>query len=52
MRTATQIDNFMIIKLLGTGFTGEVYLVREASSGDLFALKVLKTQFQDNLSFL
>lgn len=34
-------DDFMPLKLLGSGSFGEVYLVRELSTGDLFAMKVL-----------
>ena len=34
-------EDFMPLKMLGSGSFGEVYLVREIRSGDLFAMKVL-----------
>ena len=34
-------DDFMPLKMLGSGSFGEVYLVREIRTGDLFAMKVL-----------
>ena len=34
-------DDFMPLKLLGSGSFGEVYLVREVRSGELYAMKVL-----------
>lgn len=37
-------EDFMPLKLLGSGSFGEVYLVREISSGELFAMKVLSKQ--------
>ena len=36
--------DFMPLKLLGSGSFGEVYLVRESCSGELFAMKVLSKQ--------
>jgi protein-serine/threonine kinase len=37
-------EDFMPLKLLGSGSFGEVYLVRELSTGELFAMKVLSKQ--------
>lgn len=34
-------DDFMPLKLLGSGSFGEVYLVREILTGELYAMKVL-----------
>jgi serine/threonine protein kinase len=34
-------EDFMPLKLLGSGSFGEVYLVREIATGELFAMKVL-----------
>jgi len=34
-------DDFMPLKMLGSGSFGEVYLVREIATGELFAMKVL-----------
>lgn len=34
-------DDFMPLKLLGSGSFGEVYLVREVRTGELYAMKVL-----------
>ncbi len=34
-------DDFMPLKMLGSGSFGEVYLVRHISSGELYAMKVL-----------
>jgi serine/threonine protein kinase len=34
----------MPLKLLGSGSFGEVYLVREIGTGELFAMKVLSKQ--------
>ena len=34
-------EDFMPLKILGSGSFGEVYLVREIRTGDLFAMKVL-----------
>ena len=44
-------DDFMPLKMLGSGSFGEVYLVRENSTGELYAMKVLKKQkiFGNNL---
>ena len=36
------IDNYRIIKILGEGTFGIVYKVEEVTSGDVFALKLLK----------
>jgi serine/threonine protein kinase len=37
-------EDFMPLKLLGSGSFGEVYLVRELATGKLFAMKVLSKQ--------
>jgi len=34
-------EDFMPLKMLGSGSFGEVYLVREIATGELFAMKVL-----------
>jgi serine/threonine protein kinase len=34
-------EDFMPLKLLGSGSFGEVYLVREIATGELYAMKVL-----------
>lgn len=34
-------DDFMPLKLLGSGSFGEVYLVRQLVTGELYAMKVL-----------
>jgi len=34
-------EDFMPLKLLGSGSFGEVYLVREIRTGELYAMKVL-----------
>lgn len=34
-------DDFMPLKLLGSGSFGEVYLVRELATSELYAMKVL-----------
>jgi len=34
-------DDFMPLKMLGSGSFGEVYLVREIRTGELYAMKVL-----------
>lgn len=37
-------EDFMPLKLLGSGSFGEVYLVREIRTGELYAMKVLSKQ--------
>jgi len=36
------IDNFQIIKVIGRGSFGKVYLVRKKDDGSIFAMKTLK----------
>ena len=37
-------NNFIIIKILGSGSFGEVYLVKEKRSSKLYAMKVLSKE--------
>lgn len=37
-----QIDNFKILKVIGRGSFGKVYLVQKKDSGEYFAMKTLK----------
>jgi serine/threonine protein kinase len=37
-------NNFLPIKILGSGSFGEVYLVKERKTGKLFAMKVLSKE--------
>jgi serine/threonine protein kinase len=37
-------NDFMPLKLLGQGSFGEVYLVREIATGELYAMKVLSKE--------
>ena len=41
MQTYSQLDNFHIIKTLGTGYSGKVKLGRDIQTGQTFALKIL-----------
>ena len=44
--SAPRLDSFKIIKVIGKGSFGKVFLVREHVSGEMFALKVLR---KDNI---
>lgn len=41
MQRKAQLDNYLVLKTLGTGYTGKVKLCQEMSSNNLFALKIL-----------
>ena len=41
MQTHSTLDNYQILKTLGTGYTGKVKLGRDMESGQLVALKIL-----------
>ena len=41
MQNKARLDNYMVLKTLGTGYTGKVKLGRDMSSGQLYALKIL-----------
>ena len=41
MQAFSQLDNFHIIKTLGTGYSGKVKLGRDVETGQTFALKIL-----------
>jgi len=44
--SALRLDSFKMIKVIGKGSFGKVFLVREIKTGEMFALKVLK---KDNI---
>lgn len=44
--SAPRLDSFIMIKVIGKGSFGKVFLVREKLSGEMFALKVLR---KDNI---
>jgi len=44
--SAPRLDSFKMIKVIGKGSFGKVFLVREIQTGEMFALKVLK---KDNI---
>jgi len=44
--TAPRVDSFKMIKVIGKGSFGKVFLVRENHTGDMYALKVLR---KDNI---
>lgn len=44
-RRKINLDSFQIIRVIGKGSFGKVFLVREKASGNLFALKVLKKEY-------
>lgn len=41
MQNKARLDNFLILKTLGTGYTGKVKLGRDMETGELRALKIL-----------
>lgn len=41
MQSYSKLDNFQIIKTLGTGYSGKVKLGRDVETGQTFALKIL-----------
>lgn len=43
-RHAVNIDDFTIIKVIGRGSFGKVYMVRKNDSGSYYAMKVLKKE--------
>lgn len=47
MKGKSTLDNFTIIKTLGTGYTGKVKLGRDTVTGELYALKILDPSRMD-----
>lgn len=47
MQNKARLDNFIVLKTLGTGYTGKVKLGRDADSGALYALKILDPSKMD-----
>mmetsp|Transcript_8664 Transcript_8664/g.19043 ORF Transcript_8664/g.19043 Transcript_8664/m.19043 type:complete len:611 (-) Transcript_8664:387-2219(-) len=45
-KSAPRLDSFKMIKVIGKGSFGKVFLVKEIKTGEMFALKVLK---KDNI---
>lgn len=41
----TKMEDFQILKLIGKGGYGKVYLVKKKSTGEVFAMKALKKEF-------
>ena len=41
LMAAPRLENFTVLRCLGDGSSGEVYLVRENDTGGLYALKVI-----------
>ena len=41
MQNKARLDNYVILKTLGTGYTGKVKLGRDMTNGQLYALKIL-----------
>lgn len=44
MQTYSQLDNFRLLKTLGTGYSGKVKLGQDINTGLTFALKILSNQ--------
>ena len=48
MQNKAKLDNYLILKTLGTGYTGKVKLGRDMETGDLRALKILDPTTMDS----
>jgi serine/threonine protein kinase len=47
MENKSTLDNFIILKTLGKGYSGKVKLGKEKDTGELYALKILNLKAQD-----
>ena len=47
MKNRSKLDNYLILKTLGTGYTGKVKLGRDMDTGELRALKILDPSKMD-----
>lgn len=48
MEKKATLDNYIVLKILGTGYTGKVKLGRDANTGQLCALKILDASKMDS----
>ena len=46
-----QLDQYRVIKQLGDGATSKVYLAQHRSTGEQFALKLMKSSTMDEFEF-
>ena len=52
MQNKARLDNYLILKTLGTGYTGKVKLGRDMNTGQLYALKILDPSKMDQQKML
>ena len=49
---ATKVDNFELIKLLGEGANGKVYLCKDTSDGNKqYAIKVMQVRSEEHRQY-
>lgn len=51
MQNKARLDNYIVLKTLGTGYTGKVKLGRDMANNNLYALKILDPTKMDSTKF-